>query len=436
MTLSAPFTLRPHSAVSRHPFRLALLGGSLIVVFATALAFAPGTDRIPRETVTESLNIADLGIIDHAEHQFFSETLIQRGDTLQRMLSRLNIEDTEAERFLRNSPETAPLRQEFIAGRSISASASGDGRLLHMYFPLSGGETTLNVTRNELGLSAKVVADRGEIHITTRNAQIDFSLFGATDAAGIPDSIAIQLAEIFGSEIDFHRDLRKGDRFTVSYELRYEEGRPVRSGRVLAAEFTNKGQTFRALWHDQGNNRGVYLTPDGKPLQKAFLRSPLEFSRITSGFSRRFHPILNTWRNHQGVDYAAPTGTPIRATANAIVDFVGTQNGYGKTVILRHDDRHTTLYAHMSRFPNSLRKGQRVAQGETIGYVGQTGWATGPHLHYEFRINNRPVDPLSAKIPVLAPTLTTNELTSFRERNRERIALLERYHQSEVVYME
>lgn len=421
---------------TKHPLLLTLLGASMVVAFATALAVAPANDNIPRQTVIESLPSPTLDVLDNTTHTFFAETVIQRGDTLQRMLSRLNIEDSLAVDFLRSAPETAAIRQEFIAGRRVSATAFGDGSLVQLHFPLSSRDTALTVKRLGDQFQATLVADRPEVHLTTKSAQIEYSLFGATDAAGIPDAIAIQLAEIFSSEIDFHTDLRKGDRFSVTYETRHQEGQPTRSGRIIAAEFINAGQVYRALWHSQGDDRGSYLTPDGKPLQKAFLRSPLEFSRISSGFSRRFHPILQTWRAHQGVDYAAPTGTPIRATANATVDFVGKQNGYGNVIILKHDDKHTTLYAHLSRFGNGIRKGRRVGQGETIGYVGQTGWATGPHLHYEFRINNKPVNPLSAKIPVLAPSLSPAELSAFKTASQPHLALLERMHHSEIVYME
>lgn len=424
------------SGYTKRPLLFTLLGGSLVAVFATALAVAPASDNIPRQTVIETLPSPTPDILDNAQHTFFSETVIQRGDTLQRLLSRLNIEDSDAVSFLRNAPDTAAIRQEFIAGRRVSASASGDGRLVQLHFPLHSRDSVLAVKRTGDHFEAKLVADRYETHLTSKSAQIEYSLFGATDAAGIPDAIAIQLAEIFSSEIDFHKDLRKGDRFTVTYEMRYQEGQPTRSGRIVAAEFVNAGRAHRALWHDQGENQGSYLTPDGKPVQKAFLRSPLEFSRISSGFSRRFHPILKTWRAHQGVDYAAPTGTPIRATATATVDFVGTQRGYGNVIILRHDDKHTTLYAHLSRFNKGIRKGKRVNQGETIGHVGQTGWATGPHLHYEFRINNKPVNPLSAKIPVLAASLSPTELNAFKSANLANLALLERMHQSEIVYME
>lgn len=433
------FFVRSPSGTSRftkRPIQLLVLGTGLAAVFATAIAVAPGNDGVLRQTVVETLEIASPLVLDNAAQTFFSEASIERGDTIQRLLGRLNIDDAEAASFLRTSPQTSAMRNEFIAGRSVSASATGDGKLLSLYFPLSDKETALTVKRAGKDFTAETVAERPEIHVETKTARIDSSLFGATDSAGIPDGVAILMAEIFGSEIDFHRDLRKGDRFTVSYEMRYLRGQPTRSGKIMAAEFINDGQTHRAVWFDREDDQGEYLTPEGKPVKKAFLRSPLEFSRISSGFSRRFHPILKTWRAHQGVDYAAPTGTPIRATANASIDFVGTQRGYGNTVILKHDNKHTTLYAHLSKFHSGLRKGQRIKQGDTIGYVGRTGWATGPHLHYEFRINNQPVNPLSAKLPISTASLDARQLALFRQQSAARLIALERLNESSIAYLE
>lgn len=419
-----------------HPTQAIALGAILAAAVATALAVTPGSPPLKQQTVVETLEIPRPTILDTSEQVFFSEAIIQRGDTLQRLLSRLNISDSDAALFLRTSPLTSAIRHEFIAGRTASASASGDGKLLSFYFPLSDKETALTIKRIDSEFRAELVAERPEIHIETKTARIKSSLFGATDAAGIPDSIAILMAEIFGSDIDFHSDLRKDDRFTVSYEMRYLQGQPTRTGKIVAAEFVNNGKTSRAIWFDHGGEQGEYLTPEGKPLKKAFLRSPLEFSRVSSGFSTRFHPILKTWRAHQGVDYAAPTGTPIRATANASVDFVGTQGGYGKTIVLKHDSKHSTLYAHLSRFSPGLRKGARINQGETIGYVGQTGWATGPHLHYEFRINNTPVNPLSAKLPTVSASLDAKQLALFKQQSSTRLVALDRLNESSIAYLE
>ncbi|TFV96585.1 M23 family metallopeptidase, partial [Oxalobacteraceae bacterium OM1] len=226
------------------------------------------------------------------------------------------------------------------------------------------------------------------------------SLFAATDAAQIPDNIATQMVDMFSTNIDFASDLRRGDRFNVVYETFWQNGEYVRAGRVLAGEFVNGGSRYQAVWFEApGNGQGGYYTFDGKSLKKAFLRSPIEFTRISSGFSMRVHPISGHWKQHQGVDFAAGTGTPIRASADGLVDFVGGQNGYGNVVFIKHSNGISTVYAHMSRFAHGLRKGMKINQGEVIGYVGSTGWATGPHLHYEFRVNNEPRDPMSIKMP-------------------------------------
>ena len=234
------------------------------------------------------------------------------------------------------------------------------------------------------------------------------SLFAAADAAGIPEAVAIQLADVFGSDIDFHRELRQADRFSVLYEMHSVDGRPLRAGSVLAAEFTNQGRRHRALRYAEG-----YYAPDGKNMRKALLRSPLELSRVSSGFGMRMHPLHKAWRAHQGVDYAAPAGTRVRAVGDGIVEFAGRQGGYGNLVIVRHGSLHSTWYAHLKAFGRGIRNGARVAQGDAVGLVGQTGWATGPHLHYEFRVAGAARNPLSVPLPAGTP-VARQEMDAFR----------------------
>jgi len=219
----------------------------------------------------------------------------------------------------------------------------------------------------------------------------------------LPDAVAIQLADIFSGDVDFHKDLRKGDRFSVIYESLVHAGETVRPGRILAAEFVNQGKTFQAVLFQHTDGQWGYYGFDGKSLRKAFLRSPLEFSRVTSGFSMRFHPVLQQWRAHKGIDYAAPVGTRVRATGDGVVEIAGRQGGYGNLVVLRHQGKFTTWYGHLSGFGKGITKGRRVSQGETIGYVGMTGLATGPHLHYEFRINDVHQNPLRMALPEAPP---------------------------------
>jgi murein DD-endopeptidase MepM/ murein hydrolase activator NlpD len=239
--------------------------------------------------------------------------------------------------------------------------------------------------------------------VELRTGQIVSSLFAATDAAGVPDGVASQIADIFAGDIDFQRDLRRGDRFTVAFEMFYHQGRAIRSGRLLAADFNNQKRAYRAVWFQPSEGHGGYYAPDGKNLRKAFLRSPLEYSRITSGFGMRNHPILRQWRAHRGVDYAAPIGTRVRATGDGVVDFAGRRNGYGNVVVLRHNGGFSTYYAHLNGFARGLRRGSRIGQGDIIGYVGQSGWATGPHLHYEFHVRDQYRNPLTLVMPPANP---------------------------------
>src|SRR5439155_8310790 len=230
------------------------------------------------------------------------------------------------------------------------------------------------------------------------------SLFAAGDATGLPDSVILQIAEVFSGEIDFLHDLRRGDRFSVVYETRDIDGHSFGAGRILAAEFVNKGVAYRAfLWRSNDGSEGYY-TEDGKSLKRAFLLSPVAFSRVTSGFSLAlFHPFLQTWRAHKGVDFAAPAGTPVHAAGDGQVAVAARQNGYGNVVIVRHPGTYSTVYAHLSRFAPGVKTGARISQGDVIGFVGQTGWATGPHLHYEFRVNDVQHNPLTIALPNAQP---------------------------------
>src|SRR6266700_2947930 len=232
---------------------------------------------------------------------------------------------------------------------------------------LTDRDTVLSVDR--LGDSFRRFEQQADVArgIEMKSGEIKTSLFAATDAAGIPDGIAIQLADIFGGDVDFHRDLRRGDRFGVLFETFYHGGKTVRFGRVLAAEFYSQRKTYRAVWFQDPWGRGGYYTPDGENLRKVFLRSPLEFSRITSGFGLRRHPIFRHWRAHQGIDYGAPVGTGVRSTGDGVVSFAGRRNGYGNIIVLRHHGGYSTYYAHLRDFAPALRAGSRVVQGEIIG---------------------------------------------------------------------
>jgi murein DD-endopeptidase MepM/ murein hydrolase activator NlpD len=309
-------------------------------------------------------------------------------------------------------------------GTTVRAEVDADGQF-HSLSYLIGHDKSVSFTRS--GEDIRVSEDQAHYEVVpvARSGIIRSSLFAAADDANMPDSVAIQMADIFGGDIDFNRDLRKDDHFSVVYEMMYRDGLPVRIGRVLAAEFVNKGKAFRAVFFATSDSgQGGYYAPDGKSLRKAFLRSPLAFSRVTSGFGRRMHPFLNTWRAHTGVDYAAPTGTAIRATGDGVVDFAGRKGGYGNVVILRHTGQNTTLYGHMNHFARGIHRGVRVAQGETIGAVGSTGWATGPHVHYEFRVAGVPRNPLTIALPAAVP-VPAAQMAAFRAHAADLVAQLD-----------
>ena len=352
---------------------------------------------------------------------YVREEQFQRGDTIATFVGRLGLAD----------PRIARLRslRELRPGTYVSAEVSADGDLLSLAW-LSGRDTLVRIAPEGDGYARSESRAPLDTRVATKSGVIRSSLFGASDAAGIPDGVAMQLADVFGGDVDFHRDLRKGDRFTVVFETYYLGGRAVRSGRVLAAEFVNQGKSFRAIRYGTS-----YYTPEGKNMRKAFLRAPLEFSRVTSGFGMRRHPIAHEWRQHKGTDYGAAVGTRVRAVGDGAVDFVGVKGGYGKVVVLRHHGQYTTLYAHLSRFPAGLRRGQRVAQNDTIGFVGQTGWATGPHLHYEFQVAGQSRNPRTLAMPSGLP-VPQAQLDDFLAQAAPLAARLDIVANSEVARLE
>jgi len=253
------------------------------------------------------------------------------------------------------------------------------------------GFQRLVIERTPAGFVSRV--ERAELQASPRLASgvIRSSLFASTDEAGIPDSVAVQLAEMFSSDIDFRRDLRKGDRFSVVYESLDADGESLKTGRILSAEFVNDGREHEAVWFEAPGLKGGYYGFDGESKRRFYLSSPLEFSRVSSGYGMRFHPVLGRQRAHLGVDYAAPTGTPVRTVGDGVVEFAGVQRGYGNVIFVRHRNNQVTVYAHLSRI--HVNRGERVSQGDRIGAVGSTGMSTGPHLHFEFRDNGEHRDP-------------------------------------------
>lgn len=405
----------------RHPQRItaavaALMLGGTGATFAVA-NLAPDAAELPVRTVVETIALQPATAADSLAAlpltPLYRSELTRSTDTADSLLKRLGVFDAAAAAFLRSN---AQVQQVLLgrAGRNVTAEVDSNQALLSLtarWSPLDDGTfKRLRVSRDGKGFTAQL--ETLPLVAATRlgAGTIQTSLFAATDDARLPDAIAVQLAEIFSGDIDFHRALRKGDHFSVVYETLEGDGEPLRSGRVLSAEFVNAGKVHQAMWFREpavagAAPRGGYYTLEGESLRRAFLASPMEFSRVSSGFKMRFHPILQTWRAHLGVDYAATTGTPVRTVGDGVVDFAGVQNGFGNVVMVKHRNNQTTVYAHLSRI--NVKKGQSVSQGQNIGAVGSTGWATGPHLHFEFRVNGVHHDPLtiarqSEAVPVTA----------------------------------
>lgn len=386
-----------------------IVAASTLPLFGVLAAFGTAPDTLTQdiatEQVTKLVSLPDVVLLPDGDDLFWRQERVRRGDTVASVLARLQVSDPAAIEYLRQSKDARALFQ-LTPGRAIQAHAAESGALIGLRYR-TGVDRQLVVAREEETFSAASEPAVLEQRLVMKSGTIASSLFAATDDADVPDAVADQLLKMFSSDIDFHKDLRKGDRFAVLYEVQFVDGEPVRSGRLMAAEFINNGKSHRAVWFEGEKGKGAYYTPDGKSLRKAFLRSPIEFSRITSGFSQaRFHPVLQSVRAHRGVDYAAPVGTRVLAAADGTVSFVGQQSGYGNVVVIEHRDGHSTLYGHLSGFGSGLRKGRRVEQGEVIGYVGMTGLATGPHLHYEFRVNGEHQDPLLLATPEGVPVTT------------------------------
>lgn len=406
-----------------------VVAAATVPLFGVLAAFgtAPSTITQPvaTEQLTESLPPPQAAVVPAGEPHFWREETIRRGDTLASVLARLQVSESSLHAYLRQSKDAKPLFQ-LAPGRGLQALTTESGSLITLRYRTGTGKELL-VARSEEAYSAKSQAVDPELQLVMKSATISGSLFTAMDDSDVPDAIANQLLKIFSGDIDFHKDTRRGDRFAVVYEAHYLNGALVRTGRLLAAEFVSRGKSYQAVWFEGEPGKGAYFTPEGKSVRKSYLRTPIEFSRISSGFSEaRLHPVLQTMRAHKGVDYAAPMGTRVLASSDGTVEFVGQQSGYGNVVIIEHRDNVSTLYAHLAGYEAGLQKGQRVEQGEVIGYVGMTGLATGPHLHYEFRVNGEHQDPLDGSIPQGLP-LTPQLRAAFEEKAQplaERLALL------------
>jgi len=336
-------------------------------------------------------------------------------DTPESLLRRLGIVDADAAAFLRKNPLAKQALKQ--AGRSVVAETDDQDRLSQLKVRWLNNESDtvfqrLAIERTSTGLQAVLETSPMNTSLRMTGGTVASSLYDAADEARLPDAIVGQLTQIFSNQIDFHRTLRKGARFAVVYEVLEADGEPVRTGRVLTAEFNNGNKTYEAVWHQEPGQKGNYYSLDGKSLSRTYLASPVAFSRKTSGFAMRLHPIFQTMRAHLGVDYAAPTGTPAQTVGDGVVEFAGVQGGFGNVVIVRHANNHSTVYAHLSRI--QVRKGQSVQKGQTIGAVGSTGWSTGPHLHFEFRVNGVHMDPQKVIQQAQSAPLSPSAMTRFK----------------------
>lgn len=376
-------------------------------------------------SVAENLalpNLSDqIAALQQDEQQFIHEERVRSGDSIGTMLGRLGVNDAQAQNFIR-SDKLARRILSLKNGKRLQAETDENGQLLSLRATLTDKDSapvTLTIARHGDSFKASAAPAKLERRVEMRSREItNSSLYAATDAnvdgGSIPDSVVGEIIKMFSTNIDFRGDLKRGDRFNVVYETFWLDGELVKTGRILAGEFINRGASYQAVWfEDPVTKQGGYYSLDGKSLKKAFLKSPLEFTRVSSGFANRVHPISGQWKAHKGIDYAASLGTPIRAAGDGTVDFAGVSNGYGNMVVLKHWSNYSTAYAHMSRFGSNMRKGAKVTQGQIIGYVGSTGWSTGAHLHYEFRVANVARDPSTLKDLMAAP-LSKGELARFR----------------------
>ena len=348
---------------------------------------------------------------------------VKRGDSLYLLFKRLGLPQRDLALMTKSKPLAKKLarispRQEV---EFYLDSESRLTRLVHRFDKIR----SLHVVRDGDSFTFEEVVEPPDVSIATATGVIDSSLFEAGQRAGLSDNIIMQMAEIFGWDVDFVLDIRAGDSFALIFEEQYKDGKKIGEGPILAAEFTNRGRQIRAVRYVDRSGRIDYFSADGRRMRKAFLRTPVNFTRISSRFSfSRRHPILHKMRAHRGVDYAAPRGTAVKASGDGRVVFAGRKGGYGRTIILRHGSIYTTLYAHLARFSKGVRPGKRVEQGQTIGYVGSTGLATGPHLHYEFRVRGAHRDPLKVKLPE-APPLAKEFMADFREKATPLLAELD-----------
>jgi murein DD-endopeptidase MepM/ murein hydrolase activator NlpD len=438
MTTAKPFSLallasaKAHSNtlrdfVARHPKHVtAVLAAVLLGGGGGAFAVAnlgPDAANLPVRTLVETLSTPNLDAqVEALEQQtlkLYRNDITRGSDTAESLLRRLGLVDAAAAAYIRKTPE---VRQALLnrSGRNVSVEANEQQQLLTLTTRWLKNDNDSQFQRMVITRDSdnkfSVRTDTAPLTASVRmsGGTVNSSLYEASDEARLPETVTRQLADVFSGQIDFHRALRKGAVFSVVYETLEAEGEPLRAGRLLSAEITNDQKTYNAVWFQEPGQKGAYYTLKGDSLRRAFLASPVPYSRRTSGFGMREHPILHTQRAHLGVDYAAPTGTPVMSVADGVVVESGFQGAFGNMVVVQHNARQSTVYAHLSRM--NVKRGQTIKQGDIVGAVGTTGLSTGPHLHFEFRINGRHVDPLTLAQQGSSEPISAAQRNQFNQR--------------------
>ena len=419
---------REHWVLASGCVGLAILVAAIVPGFASAMRETAPEPQVqtlalplpPAPAAAPADLAADLFV--RSGQQRWTTVTVQPGQSLGTLFEAHGLSSQDLHRLLQH-PGTREALTRIHPGDQFAFEITAPGTLRALQFDRDES-TRVVLTLGRDGVTQREIRRDLQRRVQVAAGSIDSSLFAAGADAGMSDAVTLELAKVFGYDIDFAQDLRKGDRFSVVYDEVYRDGERLRGGEVLAATFINQGRRFTAFRYTFADGRSGYYDADGRPMKKSFLRMPIEFARISSRFSTaRKHPVLGRTRAHKGVDYAASTGTPIMAAGEGKVSFAGWQNGYGRTVIVDHGRGYTTLYGHMSRF-GKYKTGQRVRQGDVIGHVGATGLATGPHLHYEFRVAGVHRDPLKVTLPKPEP-LPATELARFRLQMQPMLAQLE-----------
>ena len=349
------------------------------------------------------------------------EVIVSKGDTLSTLFQKVGLPATSVHEVLASDKQAKQFSQ-LKHGQKLEFEMSPDGQQLNKLHSQVSDLETITLNKTAKGYTFRRVTTQPTMRSAYAHGVISSSLSVSGQRAGLPHSTTMDMAKVFGYDIDFAQDIRPGDQFEVIYEQKVINGKTVGTGNILSARFTNRGKTFTAVRYTNKQGISNYYTADGSSMRKAFIRTPVDFARISSRFSSgRKHPILNKIRAHKGVDYAAPRGTPIKATGDGKVLLAGRRGGYGNTVIIQHGNTYRTLYGHMQGFAKGVKTGGSVKQGQVIGYIGTTGLSTGPHLHYEFQVNGVHVDPLGQKLPMADP-IAKAERTRFLQQSQPLMA--------------